>query len=147
MMTDKARAAVDILRDYRHYDRRIDEIQSRIAMCRDMATRATSSYNAGCASGTSGRSHVETAVTQIVDLERQMQRTIADAVQRRTAVQNAINCLGSEANKRMLELRYMDGRSWQYIMQVMYISRTTSYRIHIQALEEFWDAYQKLETP
>lgn len=142
MIKDEAREALEILCNYRHIDRRVAEIYDRIARYRETATRATASMTAGNISGTPGRSRVETEAIKIVDLEHQLDDTIDDLNARRYAIQRAINAMPNEEHKRMLELRYMDGKQWAVIMRRLSISRSTSYRMHWAALREFYECYQ-----
>ena len=141
-MDCEARAAIEVLRNYRHLERRMAEIQERIARCHELATRATSSMAAGAISGTPGRSRVENESVKILDLERQMERTYGELVRKQYAIQAAIDAMPSEAYKRMLELRYLDGKTWEAIMRAMHLSRASSFRMHEAALINFYGHYQ-----
>lgn len=142
MMTDGAHKAVLVLRGYRQLDHRSREIVERIARLQASATRATSSFAATRTSGGDDKSRVESAVVMIVDLKDQLCDMLYELTDTRYRIQSAIQNMDSEEQKRILELRYIDGRSWEYINQQMYLTRTTSYRMHIAALESFWAAYK-----
>lgn len=140
-MTEEGRQAYDLLRRYRQMNERERELMDRIARCHDAATRATSTITAARASGASERSRLESAEVSAMDLERQLQRTMATEMAKRLRIQAAINAVECIELRRLLELRYIDGKRWEWINAHMHISRTTSQRWHNMALEDFWTAY------
>ena len=144
-MTDNARQAMEVLREYHHIDKRAREVEERIARCREDATRATASMTAVRTSGTGERSRIETAVVRMVDIQDQLGDILQQAATVRIRIQTAINATRPEEYKRLLELRYIDGNQWDEVNEALYISRSTSYRWHAAALEEFWIVYKNME--
>ena len=144
-MTEEGRRAYDLLRRYRHMLEREKEIRERIQRCRDSAMRATSQLSASRSSGSAERSRLESASVRALDLERQLQETLANASDQRLRIQAAINGIECVELRRVLELRYIDGEMWEYLNARMHISRTTSQRWHNMALEDFWANYSKSE--
>ncbi len=137
-MTDDARMALQVLREYRHIDKRTREIMERIERCRDEAMRATASMTVARTSGSGERSRVETAVVRMVDIQTQLGDALTLSSERRERIQDTINQIEPVELRRLLEMRYIDGSQWERINTQMHISRTTSYRMHIAALEWFW---------
>lgn len=144
-MTEEGRAAYDLLRKYRHMVARERELEERIKQCHDQAMRSTSSMSASRGSGGADRSRLESAEVRAIDLEKQLQRTMASERAKRLRIQEAINGVECVELRRVLELRYIDGEMWEYLNARMHISRTTSQRWHNMALEDFWENYSKLE--
>lgn len=142
-LQDKAWEAMQILKRLWAINKRIDDIYERIARCREMATRATSTTNAANISGTGGRSRVEANAIRIMDLEAQLDETIDRLVKERTAIQKAIEQIEDDQAKRILELRYIDRRKWDNVMMRMHISRTHSFRLHEEALLLFAEKYHE----
>lgn len=140
-MTDAAYKAKRVLKDYRQLDKRISEMNERIGSLMDRATRATASMEAERVSGTSARSNVETAVVTKLQLEEQLDAMIDDLNERRRMIQDAIHAMADEREKRLLELRYIDGRSWVSVTMRMEISEAYSYVIHESALNHFAELY------
>lgn len=140
-MTDAAYRAKRELQSYRQLDKRISEMRERVAAIAERATRATPSLEAERVSGSGDRSRVEQAVAAKVDLERQLSGMIADLDARRKAIQDAIHAMQDEREKRLLELRYIDGRSWVSVTMRMEISEAYSYVIHESALNHFAELY------
>ena len=99
-----------------HIERRTVEIQQRIEAARAGALKATASVNAVNGSGTTTRSKVETGAIEIIDLEKQLAKIYAKLVHNRQRIQEAIEFMEDEREKRLLELRYIDHMSWNAVM-------------------------------
>lgn len=140
-MTDAAYRAKRELQGYRQLDKRIGEMYERIAGLMDRATRATPSLEAERVSGTGSRSRVEQAVVTKADLERQLDSMIDEARAQRKSIQDAIEALADPRERRLLELRYIDGRSWASVTMRLEISEPYSYVIHESALNHFAELY------
>lgn len=143
-MTEQGRAAYDLLRKYRHMVARERELEERIERCHDQAMRATSSMGASRGSGGSERSRLESAEVRAIDLEKQLQRTMASERAKRLRIQEAINGVECVELRRVLELRYIDGMIWEDINAQMHIATSTSKRWHNMALEDFWEIYDHM---
>ena len=142
-MTDAAYRAKRELKNYRQLDKRIGEMYERIANLMDRATHTTPAAEGERVSTSGDRSRVEQTVITKVDLERQLDSMIDESRARRDAIQNAIQAMPDLRERRLLELRYIDGRSWVNVMMKMEISEPTSRRIHYSALESFYKSYIK----
>lgn len=140
-MTDQAYRAKGVLQEFRQLSKRIREKQERVAALMDSATRATPSLEAERVSGTGEHSRLEAAMIRKIDLENQLGRGIEELNQRRFDIQNAIDAMRDEREKRLLELRYIDGRSWASVMTRMEISETWSRVIHDSGLEHFAEIF------
>ena len=140
-MTDAAYRAKRELQNYRQLNKRISEMYERISNLMDRATRSTPSMEAEPVSGSGDRSRVEQTVITKVDLERQLDSMIDESRARRDAIQNAIQAMPDLRERRLLELRYIDGRSWVNVMTRMEIGDTWSKTIHASALEHFAEIY------
>lgn len=140
-MTDAAYKAKRELQDYRQLDKRVSEMYERIANLMDRATQATASIEAERVSGSGSRSKVESAVITKVELEKQLDSMIDDCRSRRFAIQNAIEAMQDMRERRLLELRYIDGRSWVNVMMKLEVAETWSKTIHASALEHFAEIY------
>lgn len=140
-MTDAAYRAKRELQGYRQLDKRISEMYERIANLMDRATRATPSLEAERVSGSGDRSRVEQAVVTKADLERQLDAMIDEARAQRKDIQDAIEALADPRERRLLELRYIDGRSWASVTTRLEISEPYSYVIHESALNHFAELY------
>ena len=107
----------------------------------ESATRATPSMEAERISGTGERSRVETLMIRKIDLERQLDDSIDDLNAQRYRIQNAIDRIEDPDQRSLLDMRYIDGKRWLFIMDRLHIGETTSRRVHHAALEAFMRAY------
>lgn len=140
-MTDAAYRAKRELQNYRQLDKRIGEMYERIASLMDRATHTTPAAEGERVSTSGDRSRVEQTVITKVDLERQLDSMIDESRARRDAIQNAIQAMPDLRERRLLELRYIDGRSWVNVMMKMEIGDTWSKTIHASALEHFAEIF------
>lgn len=140
-MTDEAYRAKMLLQDFRKLNRLVQEKTERLAALMESATRATSSFEAERISGTGDRSRVESLMIRKIDLERQLDGSIDELNAQRYHIQNAIDRIEDPDQRSLLDMRYIDGKRWLFIMDRLHIGETTSRRVHHAALEAFMRAY------
>lgn len=140
-MTDDAYRAKTALVGYASLRRRIRSAEARIRELRDMATRATSSYEAARVGGTGARSRVETAAVAICDLETREADALSSLRASYLRIRAAIGAMEDSREAELLEARYLDGRSWNSVNTAMGISETWSRTLHARALEHFAEKY------
>lgn len=140
-MTDEAYRAKMLLQDFRKLNRLVQEKTERLAALMESATRATSSFEAERISGTGERSRVESLMIRKIDLERQLDGSIDELNAQRYRIQNAIDRVEDPDQRSLLDMRYIDGKRWLFIMDRLHIGETTSRRVHHAALEAFMRAY------
>lgn len=144
-MTDEAYRAKRILTDFRKLNRIVQEKTERLAALMESATRATASMEAERISGTGERSRLEATMVRKIDLERQLDASIDRLNADRYRIQDAIDAMPELDHRTLLDLRYIDGKRWLYIMDALHISEPTSHRMHRAALESFMAEYDRLE--
>lgn len=140
-MTDEAYRAKTLLQDFRKLNRLVQEKTERLSALMESATRATSSFEAERISGTGDRSRVESLMIRKIDLERQLDDSIDELNARRYRIQNAIDRIEDPDQRSLLDMRYIDGKRWLFIMDRLHVGETTSRRVHHAALEAFMRAY------
>lgn len=140
-MTDKAYMAKKFLQDFRKLEKEITARQETILHILDAATRSTPSLEAERVSGTAEHSRLEAAMVQKIDLERRMDEKIAELREKREDIVNAVDAIGDPTERSMLLYRYVQGRSWPYVMAKLEITERTSYRIHESALLHFGEIF------
>ena len=140
-MTDSAYRAKQVLQEYRQLEKRVQEKTERLAALMASATRSTASLDGERVSGTGVKSRLEQTVITKVDLEAQLDKSIDQKNAQRHAIQNAIDAMKDEREARLLELRYIDGRSWVNVMMRLEISESWSHVLHETALMHFAEIY------
>lgn len=132
-----------ILQEFRKLNRLVQEKTERLASLMDSATRATSSLEAERVSGSNERSRLEAAMIRKIDLENQLDQSIDRLNADRYRIQGAIDRIPEKDQRSLLDMRYIDGRRWIYIMDRLHISETTSRRMHRAALVAFYAEWIK----
>lgn len=142
-MTELGYRAKRLLQDYRQLEKEIREKNERIHSLFDSATRATPSLEAERVSGTSEHSRLESSTIRKIDLENQLETKIAELHQMNYNIQNAIDAMENARERRLLFLRYLEGRSWASVNTRLEISETWSRVIHESALVHFSEIFFK----
>lgn len=142
MTEEQVRQAKTILSEYGTILRRIQAKERRIHDLDDIATSATSKYEATRTSGSSAKSKLEYAMIKKMDLERQIESSLSDLLEKRERIETAIDRIEDQDQAMLLESRYIDGYRWEQVNDIMHVSETTSRRIFKNALEAFWAHYQ-----
>lgn len=140
-MTELGYRAKGALQEYRQLSKRISEKRERLRALMDSATRATPSLEAERISGTSEHSRLESAVIRKVDLENQLSNSILELDRKRHAIQSAVDAMLDAREARLLEMRYIDGRSWASVNTRLEIGETWSRVIHESALQHFAEIF------
>jgi len=143
-MTREQADAARVLHKMWSINAEIDGIYSEIERYREIASKATSSFNATNGSGTATRSKVESAVCRIVDLEAKADGRISELIDLRDRIQDAIDQLPDQ-EATMLRLRFLahPHKEWQDIAASMDMSMRSSYYKYLSALEHFSEVFFK----
>ncbi len=115
-------------------DVRLHSKEEQLRAARDMATKATSSMNAGRVSGTSARSKVEEYGSNAVDLEAAIKQSAREIIATRFEIMQTIEQVQDERQRTVLELRYLNLLAWHEIERALSYSRPQTMRIHGAAL-------------
>lgn len=142
MTEEQMRQAKAVLSEYRTILIRIQAKERRIKELDDIATGATSKFEATRTSGTSAKSKLEYATIKKIDLVQQIEESRNDLLEKRLRIETAIDQIEDQDQAMLLESRYIDGYRWEQVNDIMHVSETTSRRIFKNALEAFWAHYQ-----
>ena len=128
--------AKDYLSQAYKLNHRIDCKLRQTENLRDLATRATASIHAERVSGTKQRSPMENAIVKLIDLEYEINSDIDSLVDMKREIAVVISKLSSPSHKILLELRYLEGKTWDEIAKAMDYDLRWVYRLHGKALKE-----------
>ena len=103
---------------------------------REAADRMSSALP-GIRSGAGGRhDFMERAVVSMVDLEREISEEICRLMKLRERMMVCIRGVEKPESRTVLQLRYLNGKSWQEIADLLGCSLHTVYRRHRTAMRE-----------
>ena len=123
-MTSEEKTAYMLLSQYKSMASRVTELEARVAKARKAAARASPSEG-----------------EQISNIEEMYSAALGDLSAKIGQIMLCIDTMCYEQHKRVLELRYIDGRPWATICNRMHLSRSAIHRLHINALKEFYSCY------
>ena len=116
-------------------ERGITHKLQHITWLRGSATQTTSRTHALRISGTENRSPMESAVIRIIDLEREVDRDVDRQVDLKREIKELIDSIPQVNCRILLELRYLNLKTWDEIAQIMKYSFRNIHYLHIKALK------------
>lgn len=129
------KAIKEYFRQLQKIDRRINAKLEQAGRCREMATKATGRMTATRVSGTTARSAMENAIVRLIDLERDIDSEVDQLVDLRREALALINTLEDPRHRSVMEMRYINGWSWDRISNELNYERTWVWRLHGEALQ------------
>lgn len=117
-------------------DQRINSKLEQVASLRKLALKATASIQVGRVSGRSERSSREEALVKMLDLEYEIDADIDRLVDLKRAMFNFVANVNHESHRMLLELRYLEEKTWEEVAETMGYELRWIYRLHGRALKE-----------
>lgn len=125
---------------------RLEDLQDELLYIRAAATRTTSRLTADKVNSTPSQDSMANAIIKGIETEERLQRTINNLSEALTVRLMLIEEMEDEWEKLVLTERYINGRSWNNVFKRIPYERAKIFMIHGQALEHFWEIYQKHQT-
>ncbi len=100
-------------------NQRIDRKLAQVSRLKNMATQATGRFQAERLSGTGRHSPMESCLVEVIDLEYEINADIDRLVDLKCELAACILELEDCSQKRVLELRYLGGLTWEEIAKLM----------------------------
>jgi len=125
---------VRYLKRYILLDREIDRKVQEIARWRGMLGKITAVYSSAPLGGGSIYGKTEGIVAKIVDLEREINADIDMLVDLREDIKAKIAAVENNRERMLLEFRYLDGKTFEWIAGEMEFSWRHIHRLHSQSL-------------
>ena len=123
------------LRSYRYLQKEAERVEDELAFWRSKAEKMTRQMSG--MPGSSGEGdRVSAAVEKIVELEEKLEKAHAEVLERREAIESAIDTLPNETYRLLLKLKYINNDTWEVIAEKMNKSSRHTRRIHNFALKE-----------
>lgn len=135
--------AMVYLAAYPAMKRRLEDLKEELEYIRETATRSTSRMTAERVSGTSMKDGMANAVIKGIETKERLERTINNLSEALTVRLMLIEEMADEWEKLVLTERYINGRSWNNVFRRIPYERAKVFMIHGEALEHFWEIYQK----
>jgi len=133
----------EYLQQYRNADREINAKLDQIRRLRELATKTTSTLNPDKVQS-SQENKTEKIVIKIVDMTKEVDVEIDKLCHIRREVQASIKMIDEAAYRNVLELRYIQGLSWEQIAVNLYYTYRHVTRLHGEALQKVKMSYYVL---
>ena len=131
-MTNKDK--IKYLKRYINLDREIDRKLEEIARLRSKLTRITQVLTAEPRGGGSIYGKTEEILAKIVDLEKEIDADVDRLVAIRDGIKTIIEAVEDDRERLLLQYRYLDGKTFEWIAAQMNYSWRQIHRLHSQAL-------------
>lgn len=128
------RDKIKYLKRYINLDREIDRKLEEVARLRSKLTRVTEVFTAEPRGGGSIYGKTEEILAKIVDLEKEIDADVDRLVAVRDSIKSIIEAVEDDRERLLLQYRYLDGRTFEWIAAKMNYSWRQIHRLHSQAL-------------
>ena len=115
-------------------DKRIDSKLSQIAALRNMVTKTNSVMNDSPVTHTRNVHSMQDTIAKIVDMEAEINADIDKLVDLKRLIMHTIKDVGSPEYQTLLELRYLNFKTWEEIASEMGYCANNVYKMHGKAL-------------
>ena len=115
-------------------DQKINSKLDQIASLRALAKKATASIHAERVSGTGKRGPMENALVKLIDLEHEISDDIDRYVDSKREIMSIINAVKTIEFQLLLELRYLNYKTWKEVGKAMKYSCKEVHYTHSKAL-------------
>lgn len=113
----------------------IERLEQEIAMWESRAERITVSYSP-YVDGGEQYDRVQTAVGELVELRAMLYDRLMDSTTLRLEIERSIANMRDERLRLLLELRYIDGLTWEKVAESLNTEYRWVLRLHKRALSE-----------
>lgn len=130
-MTSQEKKA--FLKQYGYLDREVERLIVERDKWWTRATHITPNYS-GSGGGSSEHS-AETILLKIAEIEQDIDRRIDELIEVRRGIVEAIRTVDNPEYRELLQMRYIDGYSFEKIAEELHVSMRHATRMHGFALE------------
>ena len=116
-------------------DVEIDAGFERIQQLRALAERRTTVYGREKVNGGGAADHRMDVVARIVDAERELDEKIDRMIALKAEIQGVIARVNEDRMRLLLELRYLNGHTWEDVAERMNYTTRNIYNLHSAALK------------
>lgn len=119
-------------------DQRINSKLEQLESLRNLAMKVTTDFSKERVSGgNTDRSPMENTIVKIIDLENEINEEIDKLVDFKTDIMETINQMKDPICQLLLEMRYIEGQTWEEVASALSYNDRTVFKIHGRALKEF----------
>ena len=128
--------AKEYMEQARYLDMQINSKIEQVKTLNELATKVTTVYSDMPHSPNRNTGRMEETVAKIIDLESEIDRDIDALVDLKQEVKTAISKVEDEKYRVLLELRYINQKSWEEIANQLGYDLRYTHKIHGRALQK-----------
>ena len=129
--------APDVLLKPRQIRREIERKQMRIETLRRFAEHLTSPLREVRVKSTPDPTRMQALLAEAADEEKQLPLLEAELEQALAAAAIMVSTLPDERLVHLMELRYLEGRSWEEVAAALGYSPSQTFKLHRAAMQQF----------
>lgn len=129
MTIERLREYLDIVRLQRETEERIAELRTRLGL------HAVSTDGGG--GGGSESDRLAAPIARIIELEEQLSKLADDANAGKLELLEWLQTVDDVRSKRLIMLRYYDGKSWSRVANALGVERNTAQKLHTQIIRKY----------
>lgn len=123
------------LNQVRNLDKRINAKLDELSSLRALTEKVTASYSEKVQVSISDA--FTSNVAKIIDLEREINVEIDRLIRLRERIAKEIDNMPSNIYSALLSSRYLEGKTWEDVAEMLHYDERQIFRIHENALKEF----------
>ena len=118
-------------------DQKINSKLEQLETLRALATKVTAKLaEEKVSGGNNTKGHMENTIAKIVDLEKEINEDIDRLVDIKADIMGTISQVDDPIGQIILEMRYVNGKSWDEISSSLNYKDSSIFKIHSRALKE-----------
>ena len=129
------REKIDYLKQYQNLDKYINQLLEDCERLRARAEKITPTLT-GMPQGGDGENQRELAICRLIDLNREINSKIDEFVDLGREIREKIDTVGDIRLRTILQLKYIDGLSWEKIAVELDCKWRNLHNLHPKALRE-----------
>lgn len=117
-------------------NQRINRKLEQANSLRILASKVTTTFGEERVQSTKNQSPMEEIIVKLVDLENEVNEDIDQLIKLKAEIVETINKVDDPIYQLVLQIRYIDGKTWEEVAKSIGYDRRTIFRIHGKALKE-----------
>lgn len=117
-------------------DQRINSKLEQVSSLRALATKVTTTFGEERVQSTKKQSPMEDTMVKLMDLENEINEDIDELIKLKAEILETINQVDDPVSQSLLEMRYIEGKTWEEVARGIGFDIRTAFRLHGKALKE-----------
>lgn len=125
-----------LLTQLRWLDNRINSEHRQMEYLRSLAEKVTTTYIHAKTHEYKQHDNTATLIAKIVDMQQEIDKKINRLIDLRKEAKAKINALNNPNYQQVISLRYIEGKTWEQIAEIMHYTLRWIYILHGRALQK-----------